>query len=149
MKHLRCLFAAAAILCASAPALAGPSADDMGKCLVNSTTSADKSALVQWMFTTMALHPDVAQFASVSAEERAAANRRFGDLAVDLLTKRCLEESRLAIKNEGMGVIETTFSLLGQVAAQELFANPKVAAGLADFGKLVDDKKLEPLTKDP
>jgi hypothetical protein len=99
------------------------------------------------MFTTMALHPDVAQFASVSAEQRAAANQRFGDLAVELLTKRCIKESKLAIKNEGMGVIETTFSLLGQVVAQELFANPKVAVGLAVFGKLIDEKKLAPLTK--
>ena len=133
------------LLAATAPASAGPFADDMAKCLVRATTTADKSSLVQWMFATMSLHPDVKQFAAVKPEQRAALNKRFGDLIVSLLTERCVTESKTALKNEGMSVIESSFNLLGQVAAQELFSHADVASGLADFGKLVDAEKLKKL----
>jgi NADPH:quinone reductase-like Zn-dependent oxidoreductase len=138
---------ATAMLGATVPAAAGPFADDMGRCLVTSTTAAEKSALVKWIFAIIALHPEVADLAAVGAAERAKLNQRLGDLVVDLLTKRCAAQSRLALKNEGMGVIETSFSVLGQSAAQELFTHPAVGAGLADFGKSLDAAKLEPLIK--
>jgi hypothetical protein len=136
------------LLVAAAPSSAGPFADDMAKCLVRATTPADKSALVQWMFATMSLHPEVKQFAQVTADQRATLNKRFGDLIVALLTERCATESKTALKNEGMSVIESSFNLLGQVAAQELFSHADVASGLADFGKLVDAEKLKKLLDD-
>ena len=37
---------------ATEPALAGPYSDDLTKCLVRSTTNADRNALVKWMFAT-------------------------------------------------------------------------------------------------
>jgi hypothetical protein len=132
-------------LSASVPSSAGPFGDEMAKCLVRATTPADKSVLVQWMFAFMTLHPEVKQFASVTAAQREALNKRMGDLVVALLSDRCVNESREALKNEGAGTIESSFALLGQVAAQALFTHPDVANGLADFGKAVDGEKLKAL----
>jgi hypothetical protein len=138
------LFATVMIL-SSAATSAGPFADDMAKCLVRATTAADKTMLVQWMFAMMALHPDVKQLGSIAADQRASLNQSMGNLMVSLLTDRCVAESREAVKNEGLGTIESSFNVLGQVAAQSLFANPEVAAGIAEFGKLVDAEKLRAL----
>ena len=133
------------LIAVAAPTLAGPFADDMAKCLVRSATPADKSVLVQWMFAFMTLHPEVKQFSVVTPAQRGELNKRMGDLVVSLLTDRCQTETREAIKNEGMGVIESGFSLLGQVAAQELFTHPDVATGLSDFSKAIDGEKLKQL----
>jgi hypothetical protein len=136
------------LVLSSAGSSAGPFADDMAKCLVRATTADDKTMLVQWMFAMMALHPDVRQLGSIAADQRAALNQRMGDLMVSLLTDRCVAESREALKNEGIGTVESSFNILGQVAAQSLFANPEVAAGIAEFGKLVDGEKLKALMTD-
>jgi len=130
---------------ATSASFAGPFADEMAKCLVRSTTPADKSMLVQWIVAVMTLHPDVKQFSGATPAQRDALNKQMGELMVSLLTDRCLAESREALKNEGQGTIESSFKVLGQVAAQALFTHPDVAGGLAEFGKAVDEQKLKAL----
>jgi hypothetical protein len=144
-KPFRSWLLALCLIVPTVPSLAGPFADDMAKCLVRSATPADKTTLVQWMFAFMTLHPDVKQFASTTVEQRTALNKSMADLMVVLLSERCFKESSEALKNEGMGVIRSSFELLGKVAAQELFSNPAVAEGLSDFGKGVDSERLKPL----
>jgi hypothetical protein len=139
----KCL--AVLVLCACAPAYAGPFTDDMGKCLVRSATTEDKSLLVQWMFATMTIHPDVKHMGQVTDAQRAQLNKKMGDLMVALLSERCAKESREAVKNEGMQAVESSFNLLGQVAAQALFTNADVAAGLSEFAKGIDEAKLKGL----
>src|SRR5262245_60520797 len=102
MKRSLPLFAwilSAALL--ASPAFAGPYTDDLSKCLVRSTTPEEKSLLVQWMFATMALHPDVKYLAKVTPAERAKLNQRVAALFESLLTRSCLSEARNALKNEG------------------------------------------------
>jgi hypothetical protein len=147
-RRFRANLLCAVLALSSAGASAGPFADDMAKCLVRATTAADKTMLVQWMFAMMSLHPDVKQLSSIAADKRAVLNQSMGDLMVALLTDRCVAESREALKNEGASTIESSFNTLGQVAAQSLFANPDVAAGIAEFGKLVDGEKLKALLTD-
>ena len=60
-----------------------------------------------------------------------------------LLTKTCLDETRKAMKYEGPAVLEQSFNQLGQIAARELFTHPKVAAGMTEFGALLDKKEME------
>jgi hypothetical protein len=125
------------------PAMAGAYSDDLGKCLVNSTSSADKSTLVQWMFAMMALHPDVRQLASVSTSQRTRLNQRMATLMESLLTNACVAQARDAVKYEGPSTIESSFNVLAQVAGRELFSNPGVSDGMAEFGKRVDGEKLK------
>ena len=124
---------------------AGPYGDDLGKCLVNSTTSTDKRALVKWMFATAALHPEVKPIAAVSTQQRDAFNKTIGTLFDRLLTKTCRQQAQQAVKFEGESTIESSFRILGQVAARELFAYPSVAVGMADMTKHVDSRKDIPV----
>jgi hypothetical protein len=141
----RSVLLALSLVVATVPSLAGPFADDMAKCLVRSTTPADKTMLVQWIVVAMTLHPEVKQFSSVTPAQRDTLNRQIGELMISLLTDRCQTESREALKNEGMSTIESSFRVLGQVAAQALFTHPDVVSGMAEFGKAVDGEKMKAL----
>ena len=133
---------ACAALLVSAPAQAGPDADALGHCLVNSSTSADKLALVTWMFTSMAQHPAVSEMANVSGEERRDSLQAMANLMTVLLTDRCGELARTAIRNEGPIAMQTSFATLGQVAATELFAHPDVANGLAELDSFLNHEAI-------
>jgi hypothetical protein len=132
-------------LTAHAAALAGPYGDELAKCLVKSTTAEDKSMLVQWMFSTMALHPDVKWMAAVSSGQRDKVNESTAKIFETLLTKTCLSETKQAIQYEGGSTIESSFNVLGQVAARELFSHPLVAAGNAEFAKHLDTEAMKKL----
>ena len=99
------------------------------------------------MFTAMSLHPAVQNIAEVNQKKRDQANKGMADLIVKLLSVECLEQTKKAIRYEGELAIESGFKLLGEVAARELFSNPKVSAGLSELDKYVDqdafNKKLE------
>jgi len=137
------------ILAIATIASAGPYGDSLGKCLVKSTTTAEKTTLVQWVFATISLHPGVQSLASVTPEKRAQLNKDTAHLFERVLTEACRTETMEAVKYEGTGTIEMAFGLLGQVAMRELFADPKVAAGLEEFGKSVDPEKLKPVLDPP
>ena len=122
---------------------AGPDGDALSNCLVQSSTEADKLKLVKWMFTAMALHPAVAELAQVDAAVRATANQEMADLLVDLLELRCLEPAKAALASEGPLALQASFAMLGQVAANELFSNPDVAAGLGSLTSFLDSAELE------
>ena len=121
---------------------AGVYSDDLSRCLVESSTPADKSVLVQWMFTSMALHPDVAAMANVSEAQRGASNKAAADMFMKLMTQTCVDQAKKAMKYEGATAIQQGFNVFGQVAGKELFANPKVATALAGLGEHIDNDKL-------
>lgn len=120
----------------------GPYANELSKCLVRSTTDADKTLLVQWIFATVALHPDVKWMATVTDGQRLELTTKTAALFEKLLTRACVDETRQALKYEGESTLSTSFSILGQVASRELFANPSVANGLSEFGKLFNSEKI-------
>ena len=122
---------------------AGPYTDDLSRCILESTTAEDRTELVKWMFTAMSLHPAVKQIAAISTKQLDEANKQIAALVVKLLTKTCNKQARAAIKYEGQIAIQSSFQILGQVAAKELFANKDVTAGLAGLGKNIDKKKLD------
>jgi hypothetical protein len=144
------LVASLLVLCCGpmwpALATAGPYADDLSKCLVKQTAAADRTALMNWVFAAMALHPDVESMSTISTALRADINRSAGALFQRLLVDSCRTESKLALKYEGQPALNSAFGLLGQIAMQELFSNPKVAAGLAELQKNMDEKKLDELS---
>jgi hypothetical protein len=122
---------------------AGPYSDDLAKCLVESTTTADKNALVKWMFAMAALHPAVKSIALITEAERTQSSRSTAQLFERLLTESCRTQTRQAVKYEGAAALQTGFQMLGQVAARELFADPGVAQGLADLENHIDSQKMK------
>ncbi len=131
------------VLFLPASAIAGLYSDELAKCLVKSTTDADKNSLVKWMFAAAALHPAVKSIASVSDAERDDLNKNAAKLFERLITESCKTETQEAVKYEGPNTLQTSFEVLGQVAGRGLFADPAVARSLADFASYLDKKKLE------
>lgn len=124
-------------------ATSGEYTDKLSDCLLAATTEEDKLSLVKWMFTSMALHPAVEEIADVSLSVREQANREMAELIIKLLGRSCFSETRLALKNEGSLALQASFSVLGQVAATNLFADPNVAAGLASIETYISAEDLE------
>ena len=135
-----------ALLCASKLASAGPFADDMAKCLVNSTSAEDRTVLVKWMFGLITLHPDLTAMSSVSSKQRDELSRSVGALFQRLLLESCRSQTKQALQNEGPETAQSAFQVLGQVATRGLFTDPHVMEGLKDLAKYVDDEKFKALT---
>jgi hypothetical protein len=68
-----------------------------------------------------------------------------GELIMRLLTEACRDAAVKAVRYEGATTIQAGFQLLGQVAAQELFASPEVAQAMAGMEKYLDSDKLAAL----
>ena len=117
-------------------AIAGIYADELGKCLVESTSQRDRLDLVQWLFSAASLHPAVEPITSVSEEQLDASNKTIAELVTELLTDSCRSETEKALQYEGMSTLETAFTVLGQVATKshsnlELILRPRAAEGYA------------------
>ena len=145
LKRILLLLFLIGVLCHPLPATAGPYTNDLTKCIVESTTTDDRTALLNWIFTAASLHPALSSIASVSQEHMDKANKRTADLFMKLLTDTCRQQAKKAIQYEGQLAIQTSFQILGQVAAKELFSSPEVAAGMSELDKHIDEKKLKSL----
>src|SRR5262249_8155843 len=132
------LIALLALTLLSARASAGIYGDELAKCLVSSTSPKDQTDLVRWIFAAAALHPDVASICSVSAAERPAMSKAVAELFQRLLTNSCRKEFASAVQYEGATVIESSFSVLGQVAMRSLMSNAEVAKGLGELDTFID-----------
>jgi hypothetical protein len=146
MKHIKvatigAMFSLA--LLATQSATAGPYSDEMAKCLVTSTSEADKNFLVKWIFAAASLHPAVKSISSISDSQRNELNVKTAKLFERLLTESCKAQVQQAVKYEGPSTIEAAFQVLGQVAGRGLFSDPDVAGYVAELGKHVDPKKME------
>ncbi len=117
--------------------------DDLTECLLRSTSPADRTLLVQWIFALVALHPDVQSVALVSDSTRTVLNRGVATLMERLLTVSCPAQARAAIKAQGPKAFEASFGVLGQVATQSLFTSPQVTAGMTEFVAFFDVAKLQ------
>ena len=92
------------------------------------------------MFTAIALVPAVEEISEVSLSAREQANREMADLITKLRSRACFTEIRLALKNEGSIALQTSFAVLGQIAATNLFSDQSVAAGLASLERALAPK---------
>ena len=127
------------------PAHAGPYGDDLAKCLVDKSSDADKTTLVKWFFAMAALHLDVRSISAVTAEQRDGFNREVAEIFQRLLTESCKGEAKKAMKYEPQTALESSFGVLGQVAAQGLFSDPGVEGSMGEFVKYMDEEKLKGL----
>lgn len=129
----------------TAPAHAGIYGDDLSKCLVESTTKQDRTALVRWIFAAAAANPAVASLSNVSPKMMEDANSTTGALIMRLLTGSCKDKATKALTYEGPAAIQLSFQVLGQVAGGELFSSPEVRHAISGLEQYVDKKKLEEL----
>jgi hypothetical protein len=130
-------------------AVAGPYTDDLSKCLVSKTTANDKKILIYWMFSSIALNPEVSKMANISSTQRTKINSDLANLFETLITKRCKSEAKLAFKYEGSESFGQSFEVLGKIAGREIFANPKVSEGIEKAFSLIDKRKFESVFNSP
>lgn len=126
-------------------ATAGPFANDMARCMVNSTSAADRADLMRWMFSAMVLNPDLASMATVPATERNELTAKAAALFSRLMFDSCKSQVKLAVRNEGPQAIVYAFQVLGQVAARGIMTDPHVSQSLQALGKDMDQTKLKSL----
>jgi hypothetical protein len=134
-----------ALLGASSPAFAGPFADDMAKCLVNSTSPADRTVFVRWMFSLITLHPDLTAMSNVTPQQRDQLTRQTGALFQKLLLESCRVQTRRAVQNEGPQTIQYAFQVLGQSATVGMLSDPHVADAAKTLAQYMDEEKLKAL----
>lgn len=137
------LLASLAVATFASPVYAGPFTDEMSKCLVTSTTDADKTLLVKWIFAAISAHPDVKALSNVTADKGAQLNKEASVLVMRLLTQNCKSQTQQALKYEGEKTFSESFSVLGYVAMQGLMANPDVARYFNQFEQGMDSKALQ------
>jgi hypothetical protein len=141
-NRLSVLMAVTAMLVGSA-AHAGLYSDALAKCLVSATSKKDKTDLIRWIFASAAAHPDVSDIACLDGKQRTGMVRMAGELFERLLTVSCRKEFREAVKYEGNSAIESSFTVVGQVAMRDLLADPEVAKVLGELGSFVSQDKLK------
>ena len=124
-------------------AAAGPYSDELAKCLVRSTTTSEKNALIKWVFAAAALHPEVKGIASVTEAQRDELSKATGKLFERLVSESCKTETQDAVKYEGPSVFQSAFTVLGQVASIGLFTDPSVSGYMSDFLKYIDKSKVQ------
>lgn len=142
MKVFFAAGAALSLALAAVPAHAGPYGDDLSKCLVSSTTEADKTLMVKWIFSALSLNREVSTFVDMPAAVRQQLDKDTASLYMRLLTDTCRTQTHNAFKYEGKAAIEGAFQLLGQVASQGIFSDPAVAAGMIGLMQHFDQAKL-------
>ena len=130
-------------LLANLTAHAGVYTDDLTRCIIETSTAEDRIGFVKWMFSATSRHPAVQSLSSVSEEQINEANEDVAELFMKLLTETCKEKAAKALKYEGQLAIQTSFNVLGQVAAQELFSDPNVASAISGLEKHIDVDKLK------
>lgn len=124
------------------PVNAGPSVDAMANCLVMNTTGGERLSLIRWVLLAFAAHPEAGRAITVDAAVVDPTDREIAALFTALLTERCLSETKAALAAEGDAAMEGAFSVLGQVASQELAFAPEVNARMTGFLTHVDQNAL-------
>ena len=124
-------------------ARAGEYAEALSRCLVESTTAADREDLVRWIFAAASAHPAVSSVVSVDEEQRASSGRVVAGLFVRLLAEDCRDQTKAALAVEGEAMIERSFQALGELAGLELFQHPRVNEVVGQLQEYLDAGKLE------
>ena len=70
-------------------------------------------------------------------------NKRATEMIMELLTVRCNQECKQAVKYEGGDSFKASFELLGQVAMQGLMSHKQVNDYLSGLNKYFDEDKLK------
>lgn len=130
-------FAAALLACAPARA-ADPASDALATCLSTSAQAADRSVLVQGVFTAVIAHPDLAALATVDTARRDAVRQRAGAVLQRLITQDGRAQARTVLASGGVDGAREALSALGQRAMADFSDDPAVQAGLAELVRHVD-----------
>lgn len=124
---------------------AGQATNELGVCLTDSLNGKERKALARWIFFAIAAHPEMSPYSRISETSRDNSHQLVGTLVTRLMTEDCPVRTKAAVQKSGSAAIESAFSLVGQVAMQELMNNQDVTTSISGFEKYLDKEKLNAL----
>lgn len=127
------------------PAVGGVFADDLSRCFVRSTTTADRQALLRWTFLAASSNPALSDLVRATEEDRVAATQATAATFNRLMLSDCRAEAVEAIRHEGPQVIQSSFQVLGEAAGIEMMTNPAALAEVERLDTFLDISGLEAL----
>lgn len=133
---------------AALPAQAQVQNEALSRCLVASTTEADRIAFVRWMFMAMSKHPQVADLTTVTEQQRADATRTTALLLQRLVITDCRQQALEAFRVSGLDGISTAFEVVGEVAVGGLITHPAVNAQFESLATYQDTAAWEKFARD-
>lgn len=142
-SHLsRSVIMAVAVLGTTQVAIAGPKVDQLSDCLVKATTAADKTTVLQWTFTALAVHPDLKGFSSVTPEQKNQLDQKLAQVLQRVIVEQCSTQTKAVIQSEGIQAVGEAFQQLGQSAGEDIVKDPAVRQQLQGTLRYIDLNKL-------
>jgi hypothetical protein len=134
----------ALLLCSLALTVhAQPTVESFSKCLADNTTGRDRKDLARWFFVAMGAHPDMRAIVSIPASATQDSSKVAGQLFTKLIAESCPAEAQAAVRTVGPMAFQTGFSVLGQLAMQELMTDKDVVAGMGMLEKYIDSARVQ------
>lgn len=119
--------------------------DELSTCLSENTNGKDRKLLAKWVFVSMAAHPDMSSFTQVTQAISDETLKAAGLLLTRLLADSCPKETQGAVKAVGPIAIQTAFTVVGQLAFQELMTDKNVLAVTGELQRHMDMQRLAPI----
>lgn len=117
--------------------------DAFSKCLAESTTGKDRKDLARWIFVAMGAHPEMRAIANMAPSAPDESSRVAGALYTRLIADTCATQARAAVVAVGPVAFQSAFTVLGQLAMQELMADKDVATSMGLLQKYIDSAKVQ------
>ena len=122
---------------------AGPWADDLGQCLVRSTSEQDRIILVTWIYAAISRHGELEEFSGITGAQSRQTSQEVAYIFTRLVTNDCEQEAIDAIQYEGEIAFETAFALLGEIAMVGIMEDQNVNSYMEQFVEFLDEDDFE------
>ncbi len=143
MKHAIFMVALLAIFMMPIHTHANESAQALGTCLADALNGKERKELAKWIYFGMSRHSTIKQYSKVTDADIDNMNRYIGQLVTRLITADCSQIASRAIKEGGASSVQYAFSVVGQVAMQELMREKSVTKAIGEFEKYLDRDKFD------
>lgn len=115
----------------------------LANCLIAQTTGSDRVALARWIGFSIAAHASIARSVAIPEETLEQSDKRIANLLTELLTQRCVAETRAVFLVGGDAAMESAFDALGRVAMSEVMLDENVNSSLTRFLNHVDESAFK------
>jgi hypothetical protein len=141
MKYAMALVLATCTLL-STQARAGEAGDALSRCLSDSTTADDRRALVRWIFSAIAAHPDLKEFTTIDDARREQIESESVAVFERLIVEDCTAQTKRALAQEGAEGFQAAFKTLGELAMGGVVEDAQVQASMAQLGERLDKQRI-------
>ena len=136
------IIAAALSLIVCLPAAAETNEEKLSTCITNTTTGKERKDLAKWIFTVMAVHPELSGMSNITQEKRDEISKLTADTFTSIMTERCVTELKQVMAVEGQEGAKRAFESLGRLAMVELMNNQAVTNETGYYIKFADTQKI-------